>query len=151
MKKGDQVAEFELPDQTGTARSLTSLLADGPIVLFFYPGAMTPGCTKEACHFRDLASEFTAVGANRVGISTDAVAKQAQFADSEKFDYPLLADVDGTVATQFGVKRGLLGKLAPVKRVTFVIDTDRTVLEVIGSEFNFNSHADKALEVLSSR
>ena len=55
MKRGDQVAEFELPDQTGTVRSLTELLADGPVVLFFYPAAMTPGCTKEACHFRDLA------------------------------------------------------------------------------------------------
>ena len=71
MKRGDQVAEFELPDQTGTVRSLTELLADGPIVLFFYPAAMTPGCTKEACHFRDLASEFAAVGASRVGISAD--------------------------------------------------------------------------------
>ena len=69
MKRGDTVADFELPDQTGTLRTLTSLLADGPIVLFFYPAAMTPGCTKEACHFRDLAGEFAAVGANRVGIS----------------------------------------------------------------------------------
>lgn len=151
MKKGDRVAAFELPDQTGTVRSLTSLLADGPIVLFFYPAAMTPGCTKEACHFRDLASEFTAVGATRVGISTDTPAKQAQLTDGQKFDYPLLSDAGGAVAAQFGVKRGQLGKLAPVKRVTFVIDTDRTVREVIGSEFNFNSHADKALEVLSSR
>ncbi|MET0450422.1 MAG: peroxiredoxin [Mycobacterium sp.] len=151
MKRGDQVAEFELPDQTGTRRSLTSLLASGPVVLFFYPAAMTPGCTKEACHFRDLGAEFAAAGANRVGISTDAVDKQAQFASSQKFDYPLLSDVDGAVATAFGVKRGLLGKLAPVKRVTFVIDTDKTVLDVIGSEFNFNSHADKALEVLRSR
>jgi thioredoxin-dependent peroxiredoxin len=151
MKRGDQVAEFELPDQTGTIRSLTSLLADGPVVLFFYPAAMTPGCTKEACHFRDLAAEFAAVGANRVGISTDAVDKQAQFASSQQFDYPLLSDADGEVATQFGVKRGLLGKLAPVKRVTFVIGTDRRVLEVIGSEFNFDSHADKALEVLRAK
>ena len=55
MKRGDVVAEFELPDQTGTLRTLTELLADGPIVLFFYPAAMTTGCTKEACHFRDLA------------------------------------------------------------------------------------------------
>ncbi len=70
-RRSDRVAEFELPDQTGTLRSLTSLLADGPIVLFFYPAAMTPGCTKEACHFRDLAGEFAAVGASRVGISTD--------------------------------------------------------------------------------
>ncbi|TGD90530.1 peroxiredoxin [Mycolicibacterium sp. CH28] len=151
MKPGDRVADFELPDQTGTARSLTSLLADGPIVLFFYPAAMTPGCTKEACHFRDLAAEFAAVGATRVGISTDPVDKQAKFADSQRFDYPLLSDADGAVATAFGVKRGLLGKFLPVKRTTFVIDTDRTVLEVISSEVNMDTHADKALAVLRSR
>ena len=133
MKRGDKVADFELPDQTGTVRSLTSLLADGPIVLFFYPAAMTPGCTKEACHFRDLASEFASAGANRVGISTDGVDKQAKFAETQKFDYPLLSDSDGAVATQFGVKRGLLGKLVPVKRTTFVIDKDRTVLDVIAT------------------
>jgi thioredoxin-dependent peroxiredoxin len=151
MKRGDRVDEFELPDQTGTLRSLTSLLADGPIVLFFYPAAMTPGCTKEACHFRDLAGEFAAVAANRVGISADAVEKQAKFADMQKFDYPLLSDTEGVVATQFGVKRGLLGKLMPVKRTTFVIDTDRTVLDVIASEFSMDAHADKALEVLRQR
>ncbi|AQT80351.1 peroxiredoxin [Mycolicibacterium litorale] len=151
MKRGDQVSDFELPDQTGTVRSLTSLLADGPVVLFFYPAAMTPGCTKEACHFRDLASEFAAVGASRVGISTDEVDKQAKFADSQRFDYPLLSDADGAVATMFGVKRGLLGKFLPVKRTTFVIDTDRTVLDVISSEVNMDTHADKALEVLKAR
>jgi peroxiredoxin Q/BCP len=132
-------------------RSLTSLLADGPVVLFFYPAAMTPGCTKEACHFRDLAGEFAALGASRVGISTDPVAKQAKFSDTQNFDYPLLSDSDGSVANQFGVKRGLLGKLMPVKRTTFVIDTDRTVLDVISSEFSMDMHADKALEVLRQR
>ena len=151
MKRGDRVPEFELPDQTGSVRSLTALLADGPIVLFFYPAAMTPGCTKEACHFRDLAGEFDAVGASRVGISTDGVDKQARFADSQRFDYPLLSDRDGAVAEMFGVKRGLLGKLLPVKRTTFVIDTDRSVLEVISSELNMDTHADKALELLRSR
>ncbi|MGH3678275.1 MAG: peroxiredoxin [Mycobacterium sp.] len=151
MKRGDRVAEFELPDQTGAARSLSALLADGPIVLFFYPAAMSPGCTKEACHFRDLAGEFAAVGASRVGISTDPVAKQAKFADTQNFDYPLLSDSDGKVASQFGVKRGLLGKLMPVKRTTFVIDTDGTVLDVISSEFSMDTHADKALEVLRQR
>jgi peroxiredoxin Q/BCP len=151
MKQGDQVAEFELPDQTGTVRSLTALLADGPIALFFYPAAMTPGCTKEACHFRDLASEFASVGANRVGISTDAVDKQAKFAEQQKFDYPLLSDSNGSVAAQFGVKRGLLGKLMPVKRTTFVIDTDGRVLDVIASELSMDTHADKALEVLRAR
>lgn len=151
IKTGDRVAEFELPDQTATVRSLSALLADGPVVLFFYPAAMTPGCTKEACHFRDLAAEFAAVGASRVGISTDAVDKQAKFADQQGFDYPLLSDADGKVAAEFGVKRGLLGKLMPVKRTTFVIDTDRTVLEVISSEFSMDTHADKALEVLKAR
>src|SRR6516164_9939254 len=151
MKTGDTVADFELPDQTGTPRKLSALVADGPVVLFFYPAAMTPGCTKEACHFRDLAAEFAAVGANRVGISVDPVDKQAKFADKQSFDYPLLSDTEGKVATQFGVKRGLLGKVMPVKRTTFVIDTDRTVLDVISSEFNFNSHADKALATLRGR
>lgn len=151
IKQGDRVADFELPDQTGTARSLSSLLAGGPVVLFFYPAAMTPGCTKEACHFRDLAAEFAAVGATRVGISADAVDKQAKFAEQQNFDYPLLSDVDGAVATAFGVKRGLLGKLMPVKRTTFVIDTDRTVLDVIASEFSMDTHADTALEVLRQR
>jgi thioredoxin-dependent peroxiredoxin len=151
MKPGDTVADFELPDQTGKSRKLSELLADGPVVLFFYPAAMTPGCTKEACHFRDLAKEFAEVGANRVGISTDPVEKQAKFADARNFDYPLLSDSAGTVASQFGVKRGLLGKLIPVKRTTFVIGTDRKVLDVISSELSMETHADKALQTLRAR
>lgn len=151
MKRGDFIDDFVLPDQTGAQRRFSDFLTQGPVVLFFYPAAMTPGCTKEACHFRDLAGEFAAVGAQRVGISTDAPDKQAQFAAKERFDYPLLSDVDATVATAFGVKRGLLGKFMPVKRTTFVIDTDRRVLDVIASEISMDSHADKALEVLRQR
>ena len=151
IKPGDRVPEFELPDQTGTIRTLGELLADGPIVLFFYPAAMTPGCTKEACHFRDLAAEFAAVGAGTVGISADPVDKQARFAGQQKFDYPLLSDTAGVVASQFGVKRGLLAQLMPVKRTTFVIDTDRTVLAVIASEIRMDTHADKALDALRKR
>ena len=151
MRPGEPVPDFELPDQDGTPRRLSTMLADGPVVLFFYPAAMTSGCTKESCHFRDLAGEFAKAGAQRVGISTDSVDKQRQFAEQNGFDYPLLSDADGAVATQFGVKRGLLGKLMPVKRTTFVIDTDRTVLDVIASETSMDTHADKALEVLRER
>ncbi|MDP9117999.1 MAG: peroxiredoxin [Actinomycetota bacterium] len=152
MQTGDQVPDFELPDQDGTARRLSTLLAAGPVVLFFYPAAMTSGCTKEACHFRDLAAEFAGAGVQRVGISRDSVAKQKEFSDKHGFDYPLLADVDGTVATIFGVKRGKLGERlgAPVKRWTFAIGTDSKVVAAIHSEVNMDTHADQALAALSS-
>ncbi|MGH3433414.1 MAG: peroxiredoxin [Thermocrispum sp.] len=146
MKPGDIVEDFTLPDETGESRSLSDLLADGPVVLFFYPAAMTAGCTTESCHFRDLAAEFGEVGAQRVGISRDSVKSQAQFSAMHSFDYPLLSDTDGTVAEQFRVDRKI--GMLPVKRATFVIGTDRKVLEVIKSELRMNTHADKALEAL---
>lgn len=149
MDKGDVVADFELPDERGEMRKLSQMLALGPVVLYFYPAAMTKGCTAESCHFRDLASEFAELGGQRVGISADTVDKQQQFSALHSFDFPLLSDVDGAVARRFGVKRSF-GPL-PVKRWTFVIDTDSTVLEVIKSETRMGLHADRALEVLRER
>lgn len=146
---GDLVDDFALPDQTGASRRLSELLAEGPVVLFFYPAAMTFGCTKESCHFRDLAAEFTSVGATRVGISADPVAKQRQFSDKHGFDYPLLSDPDRTVARLFGVTAGF--KLGPVRRATFVIDQDRRILASFSSELRFASHGDRALELLRAR
>lgn len=149
MNPGDQVSDFELPDETGTPRKLSELLANGPVVLFFYPMAMTSGCTAEACHFRDLAEEFAAVGAQPVGISPDPVEKQQKFASTHSFGYPLLSDTDGTVAKEFGAWR----KLIPLhtKRRTFVIGQDRTVIEAIKSEMKFELHADEALRILKER
>jgi thioredoxin-dependent peroxiredoxin len=149
MHAGDHVADFALPDQTGEIRRLSELLVAGPVVLFFYPAAMTYGCTKESCHFRDLKADFEAIGAQRVGISADPVDKQLQFAEKHEFDYPLLSDVDRTVAEAFGVKRRT--NLLKVKRSTFVIDTDSTLIAEIHSEVSMNSHADKALEILRAR
>jgi peroxiredoxin Q/BCP len=149
MREGDLVPDFELPDQTGTKRSLSGLLAGGPVVLFFYPAAMTTGCTKEACHFRDIGAEYAAAGVQRVGLSRDSVDKQRQFAEMHSFDYPLLSDEDGAVAKSFGVARdGLLAKLGPVRRWTFAIGQDRRVVKVIHSEVNMNLHADEALAAL---
>lgn len=149
MNVGDIVDDFELPDETGEPRTLTSLLEKGPVVLFFYPAAMTPGCTAEACHFRDLVAELAEVGAHPVGISADPVDKQKEFADKHDFGYPLLSDPSGEIRARFGVKRGLA--LMPTKRQTFVIDTDRRVLAVVRSEIRMNTHADKALEALRAR
>jgi len=149
MKPGDTVADFELLDETGTPRKLSDFLTSGPVVLFFYPAAMTAGCTKESCHFRDLKTEFEEAGAHRVGISADTVEKQHQFSEKHSFDYPLLSDPDRKVAESFGVKRGF--SIMPNKRATFVIDTDSKVLAVIKSEINMNTHADEALAALRKR
>ena len=150
LAKGDVVEDFELPDETGTPRKLSDFLSSGPVVLFFYPAAMTTGCTIESCHFRDLAKEFADAGASRVGISRDSVSKQKQFADKHGFDYPLLSDTDGTVARIFGVARGKLGQVlgARVKRWTFAIGQDSRVVAVIHSEVNMETHADSALAAL---
>jgi thioredoxin-dependent peroxiredoxin len=145
IQAGDRAPEFSAPDQTGKVVRLTDLLADGPVVLFFYPKAMTSGCTKESCHFRDLAGEFAAVGAQRVGISADAVEKQAKFDEKHSLGYPLLSDPDRTIAKDFGVKRP-----GPImnKRATFVIGRDGVLLGAISSEVNMDKHADEALALL---
>lgn len=147
LSAGQQAPDFELPDQDGKLHRLSELVLAGPVVLFFYPAAMTPGCTKEACHFRDLATEFAAAEVQRVGISTDRVETQAKFAERHGFDYPLLADVGGEVAASYGVKRSLIGL---TKRATFVIDRDRTVARVIASELDMHVHADQALDAARS-
>jgi thioredoxin-dependent peroxiredoxin len=150
MQIGEQVTDFELSDETGTPRRLSDLLAAaGPVVLFFYPAAMTSGCTKESCHFRDLKSDFDAVGAQRVGISADGVDKQRKFSEKHTFDYPLLSDPDRVVASSLGVQRML--RIGPNRRTTFVIDTDRTLLAMLDSQTNMNSHADDALAFLRNR
>ena len=175
MIAGDKAPDFTLYDHTGRPRTLSALLSDGPVVLFFFPLASSPICTAQACHFRDLSSEFATVGAQRVGISTDTVDKQAHFAQQRSFDYPLLSDEDGVVCELFGVRRGrlaklrksvvgrdparggrhtrrrgLLARLLPVRRTTFVIDTDRTILKVVSNELRASVHADQALWFLQN-
>jgi thioredoxin-dependent peroxiredoxin len=146
MDVGDTVDDFALPDQAGTLRRLSELLADGPVVLFFYPAAMSRGCTAEACHFRDLAAEFAVAGAQPVGVSADAVEKQRAFDSGNDLGFPLLSDPERTVAAQFGVKRRL--GAVPVKRHTFVIGADTRVIGVVRSELAMEKHADRALEIL---
>jgi len=148
MNIGDVVADFTATTDQGEQVTLSELVADGPVVFFFYPKASTPGCTAQACHFRDLAAEFAAVGASRVGVSRDAEAAQASFSAKHGFDFPLLADTDGNVARVFGAKR--LGPL-PSRRQTYVVGPDRTLLGVFSSESNMELHADEALALLQAR
>jgi peroxiredoxin Q/BCP len=147
IAEGTQAPDFDLPDENGKSVKLSERLEDGPVVLFFYPIALSGGCTTEACSFRDLGAEFEKAGAQRLGISTDTVAKQKEFSDVNSFDYPLLSDESGDVARSFGVKRKYI---TPVKRATFVIDRDRTIRKVITSEMNMTVHADQALAALKT-
>ncbi len=145
MRVGDRVPDFEVTDQRGATVRLSSLLENGRVVLFFYPRALTPGCTKESCHFRDLAAEFAEVRAQRIGISADPVERQQLFDEKHDLGYPLLSDPDRVVARLFGTKRfGPLGN----KRVTFVIDTDGTLLGEVKSEIDMHAHGDAALRIL---
>lgn len=107
---------FSLPDQTGTTRKLSDY-AGSWVILYFYPQDDTPGCTIEACAFRDDYAELTAQGLQVVGVSRDSVASHAKFAEKYKLKFTLLADVQGAVVEAYGAK-GLLG----VKRMTFLID-----------------------------
>jgi thioredoxin-dependent peroxiredoxin len=175
MIEGEKAPDFTLYDHTGRPRTLSALLGDGPVVLFFFPLASSPICTAQACHFRNLSDEFARLGAQRVGISTDTVDKQAHFARQRSFDYPLLSDAEGVVSELFGVhrgrlaklrtsvlsrdegrrgrhtrRRGLLARLLPVRRTTFVIDTDRTILKVVSSEVRAMVHADQTLWFLKN-
>jgi thioredoxin-dependent peroxiredoxin len=149
LEAGDYAPEFSLVDETGAMRNLGEFLSQGPVVLFFYPAAMTAGCTMECRHFRDVGPEFKALGAQRLGISHDSVARQRQFSARNRFDFPLLSDPSGEVSDLFGTKR--TSALLPTRRWTFVIDTDRRVLAVIKSETRMRSHADRALQVLREK
>jgi peroxiredoxin Q/BCP len=146
VQQHDVAYDFTLKDQDGNDRTLSTMVKDGPVVLFFYPAALSAGCTKESCHFRDLNAEFSSLGAQPVGISMDSADRQAQFSRKNGFAFPLLTDEDGEVARHYGVKRAL--NFLKVKRATFIIGEDMVVRDVIHSEVNLNSHADRALEAL---
>lgn len=146
MQRGDLAPDFTLKDQEGNERTLSTMLLSGRVVLFYYPAAMTKGCTKESCHFRDLGSEFAALGSQQMGISMDSVEKQAEFTKRNDLDYPLLADENGAVAKLYGVKRSM--DLLKVKRTTFVVGQDGRITEIINSEVSMNAHADKSLDAL---
>jgi thioredoxin-dependent peroxiredoxin len=145
---GAPAPDFEALTQDGERVRLSDYTARGPVVLFFYPKAMTPGCTKESCHFRDLRAEFEQINATPLGISADSPEAQTRFSTKYDFNFPLLSDVDGTAARLYGAARP--GPLFN-RRMTFVIGADGTLVEILKSELNMEMHADRALEILRAR
>jgi peroxiredoxin Q/BCP len=133
LTTGDKAPDFTLPDADGKPVSLSSYRGR-TVIVYFYPAASTPGCTKEACDFRDNLAELNDAGIDVVGISPDTPAKLAKFRDAEQLTFPLLSDADKTVLTAYSAygEKQLYGKtVVGVIRSTFVIDPDGTVAQAL--------------------
>ncbi|HWV87358.1 MAG TPA: thioredoxin-dependent thiol peroxidase [Capillimicrobium sp.] len=133
IEPGQEAPDFTLPDQDGKPVTLSSLRG-GPVVVYFYPKASTPGCTVQACGVRDHAADYDARGATVLGISPDPVRKVKTFADEENLNFRLLADEDHAVAEAYGVwvEKSMYGRTyMGNERTTFVIDADGVVTDVL--------------------
>ncbi|MDH3349925.1 MAG: peroxiredoxin [Gammaproteobacteria bacterium] len=122
---GQSAPEFELPDQDGQLHSLEDY-RDQWVVLYFYPKDETPGCTTEACEFRDNIFAFKALNAQILGVSLDDVESHQKFAENHGLPFPLLADTRGQAAEAYGVKTKMFG-MTVAKRQTFLIGPDGTL------------------------
>jgi peroxiredoxin Q/BCP len=144
---GDKAPDFTLPCSDGGPVTLSDLtkVKGHTVVVFFYPKDDTPGCTAEACGFRDLYEEFARAGAEVVGISADSAVSHQRFAGKYKLPMKLLTDVDGSVRQAYGV-RATLG-LFP-GRATFVVDRDGVVRHAFASQLRVVSHVQQALAVV---
>lgn len=139
LKPGDRAPEFTLPDQDGKQVSLRSLLADGPVVVYFYPADFTPGCTKEACSIRDMHDEIAAAGMRVVGISPQDAASHARFRDQFQLPFTLLADPGKTAVKAWNVD-GPLG--VGVRRATFLVGTDGVIRDAVLADLRISRHEE---------
>ena len=147
VEVGAIAPEFTLKSQSGASISLGQFRDKKSVVLFFYPKDETPGCTAEACSFRDEYESFNTAGAEVIGISSDSSDSHAKFADHHKLPMTLLSDPGGAVRARYGVKATL--GLFP-GRVTFVIDRKGVVRHVFSSQLRATAHVKEALKVLQS-
>jgi peroxiredoxin Q/BCP len=152
LKEGDKAPAFSVVDDHGNTVKLSDYLGKKNVVLFFFPKADTPGWTREASGFRDAKGEIEAKGAVVLGISADAVGKQAKFRDKYGLNMPLLADIEKTVAKAYGVykEKNLYGKkVMGLERTTFIIGNDGTVKKIF-SKVKVDGHPQEVLQALDA-
>ncbi len=142
---GDRIPSFELESQRGSRVRVDELLGAGPLVIYFYPKDDTPGCTAEACGFRDHYEEFKTAGAEVIGISSDSADSHVGFASRHSLPFILLSDPDNTVRKQFGVSRhtGLIAG-----RETFIVDRNGIVVHHFRSLLNTLGHVEEAKKIV---
>jgi len=142
---GDEAPDFRLRDQNGREVGLSDFRGRKAVVLYFYPKDETPGCTKEACSFRDSYQDFGDAGAEVLGISGDSVAAHESFAKHHNLPFTLLADAGNVVRKRYGVPSTMW--ILP-GRVTYVIDKQGVVRHVFNSQLQATRHVEEALEVV---
>jgi peroxiredoxin Q/BCP len=145
LSVGDKAPDFTLPSSSGEPLTLSELYARRTVVLYFYPKDDTPGCTVEACSFRERYDGFTEAGAEVVGVSSDSVTSHEKFVSKHQLPMRLVSDADKKLRTLYGV-RATLGLLPG--RATFVIDRKGIIRHVFVSQLRFGRHAEEALEVV---
>ena len=152
LAAGSTAPDFSLTDQHNNVVQLSALLKQNRVLVYFYPKAMTPGCTVQACALRDSKAELAAKGVTIVGISTDAPAKLAKFAERDGLNFTLLSDEDHRVAEAFGVwgEKKFMGKIYDgIHRISFLIEQDGTVSKVF-DDFKTSNHHDVVLAYLKN-
>jgi peroxiredoxin Q/BCP len=137
LKPGEQAPDFRLPDHDGRLRRLSELLEGKPLILYFYPADFTPGCTQEACDFRDLHARILASGLRVAGVSPQSPESHRQFRERHALPFTLLSDEDKSVIKAFGVD-GPLG--VGVRRVTFLVDAKRRISDAVLADFRIGRH-----------
>jgi len=147
LKKGDNVAGLTFTDHQGNTHCLDDFKDRSAVILFFYPMDFSPGCTREACYFRDYYREIVDLGGVVFGVSTNSADSHAKFGEKHKLPYPLIPDTDRRLSKTFGT--GRLGGWLGNKRVTFVLAPDGEVIDVIRSELDMRAHAQRVVEILT--
>lgn len=145
---GDDCPVFKLKNQFGEEFDLANLLGNKTLVIYFYPKDDTPGCTKEACSFRDRFEEFKDLGCEVIGISSDSEQKHSEFAQKHRLPFILLSDEQKSVRKQFGVPGNLFGLIPG--RVTYIIGKDKKVKGIFNSLLNPEGHIQHALELVKN-
>ena len=139
LKPGTHAPEFVLPDHDGRDVELSQLLADGPLILYFYPSDFTPGCTKEACSMRDMFKDLRAVGLQVAGISPQDSASHIRFRKEHRLPFVLLSDEDKVAIKMYDVD-GPFG--VGVRRATFLINQDRTIQDAVLADVMISRHTE---------
>ena len=150
IEAGEKAPAFTLTADDGSKVKLSDLQG-GPVVLYFYPADDTPGCTKEACAFRDIKKEWTKFGATVLGVSPDDVQSHGKFKTKYKLNFPLLVDKGHKVAEKYGAwrEKNMYGKISiGIQRSTYVIDADGRVAKV-WKRVKVDGHETKVLEALA--